>query len=381
VVPVRKFRYVKLIVLICLWICFQSHSVFACRYNVRETGFIYLGTEPYYFYGYVSKDTPEEIISDFKQILHALLIDCNIRIEIINTDLQKDHPAMKYLDLWHIESFPAAILVSPDEQSLVVPVKKNNEPFDKTLLSAIDNILFSPIREEIIRKAIETYGVILLIEGENAWENKKYEEAALYAINNIKKQMKMMPKYIAHPPVLIPVNSEAFSREKILLWSLGIDVEDIRKPYAAVFYGRARWIGPLMKAEEITQTNLFNILSIIGADCECGLDISWVQGTMLPAEWDQERQAKVAKSLEFDPENPVVKMEVSRILKKASSFYAGVPVVYQDSLRKSGSLSGSYIIDENKSHLHVLLYITGGLAVITIITVLLIFFKAKRKNL
>ena len=377
----NKFRYVKLIVLICLWICFQSQSVFACRYNVRESGFIDLGTKPYYFYGYVNKNTPEEITSSFEQISHANLFDCNIRVEMINTDLQKDHPAMKYLSLWQIQSFPAAILVSPDGQSLIVPVKKNNEPFEKTLRSAIDNIVTSPIREEIIRKVIETYGVILLIEGENAQENKKYEETALYALVNIKNQMKMMPKSIAHPPVLIKMDPESFSREKILLWSLGLDADDTKKPFAAVFYGRARWIGPLMKAEEINKTNLINILSIIGADCECGLDISWVLGTMLPMRWDQKRQAKVAKSLEFDPENPVIKMEVSRILKKGSSFYPGVPVVYQDSLRKSGSLSGSYVIDENKSHLHVLLYITGGLAVITIITVLFIFIKSKRKNL
>ncbi|GAI97368.1 unnamed protein product, partial [marine sediment metagenome] len=64
----NKFRYSELIVLIFLWICFQSQSVLACRYNVRESGFIDLGTKPYYFYGYVNKDTPEEITSSFEQI-------------------------------------------------------------------------------------------------------------------------------------------------------------------------------------------------------------------------------------------------------------------------------------------------------------------------
>ena len=371
-------NYYRLILLICLWICFQSQSVFACRYNVRETGFIDLSSEPYYFYGYVNKDTPEEITSSFKQISYATFIDCNIQVEMINTDLQKDHPAMKYLSLWQIQSFPVAILVSPDGRSLVVPVKKDNEPFEKSLRSAINNIIFSPIREEIIKEVIETYGVILLIEGENAQENEKYRKVAFSALENIKKQMKTMLKYIEYPPVLISMKPESFSRERILLWSLGLEA-DVTKPYAAVFYGKARWIGPLMKAGEISETNLMNILSIIGVNCECGLDISWVGGTLLPVKWDQKRQAQVAKLLEFDPENPLVKLEVNRILKMGSSSYPGVPVMFPDSTLKSDLVSDGYVIDEKKSYLKVTLYFILGFVTLIIIIVLILLFKAKKR--
>lgn len=371
-------NYYRLVLLICLWICFQSQSAFACRYNVRETGFIDLGSEPYYFYGYVNKDTPEEITSSFKQISHAIFIDCNIQVEMINTDLQKDHPAMKYLSLWQIQSFPVAILVSPDGRSLVVPVKKDNEPFKKSLRSAINNIIFSPIREEIIKEVIGTYGVILLIEGENAQENEKYRKVAFSAIENIKNQMKTMVKYIEYPPVLISMKPESFSRERILLWSLGL-VADMTKPYAAVFYGKARWIGPLMKAEEISETNLMNILSIIGVNCECGLDISWVGGTLLPVKWDQKRQALVAKLLEFDPENPLVKLEVNRILKMGSSSYPGVPVMFPDSTLKSDLVSYGYVIDEKKSYLKITLYFILGFVTLIIIIVLILLFKAKNR--
>lgn len=376
-----KFRYNKLFILICLWICFQSQSVFACRYNVRESGFIDLGSQTYYFYCYVNKDTPKEIISTFFQVSHNILIDCNIRVEMINTDLQKDHPAMEFLNLLRIQSFPAAILVSPDGQSLVVTVEKNNESFEKTLRSAINKIVISPIREEIIRKVIETYGVILLIEGENVHENKKYQQTILCAIENIKKQMNIMPKSIAHPPVLISMKAESFSLEKVLLWSIGIDPDTITKPLAAVFYGRGRWIGSIMQGEEINERNLINILSIIGADCECGIDISWVSGTMLPIRWDQNRQAKVAKSLEFDPENPMVKMEVSQILRKGFSSYPGVSAAFQYSIRKSESPSEAYVIDENKSSLQVILYFAGGVLFIIVIISFLILYKAKRKNI
>jgi len=371
-------NYYRLVFLVYLWICVQSQSAFACRYTIRETGFIDLGFEPYYFYGYVNKDTPDEITSSFKQISHTTFIDCNIRVEMINIDLQKDHPAMKYLSLWQIQSFPVAILVSSDGRSLAVPVKKDNEPFEKSLRSAINNIIFSPIREEIIKEVIKTYGVILLIEGENAQENEKYRKVAFSAIENIKNQMKTMVKYIEYSPVLISMKPESFSREKILLWSLGLEA-DVTKPYAAVFYGRARWIGPLMKAGEISETNLRHILSIIGVDCECGLDISWVGGTLLPVKWDQKRQAKVARFLKFDPENPLVKLEVNRILKMGSSSYPGVPVMFPDSILKSGLVSDGYVIDEKKSYLKVPLYFILGFVTLIITIVLILLFKAKKR--
>jgi hypothetical protein len=74
-----------------------------------------------------------------------------------------------------------------------------------------------------------------------------------------------------------------------------------------------------MKGEEITEPNLTGILSIIGADCECGLDVSWTQGTPLPIRWDGKLHAQAAKMLGFDPESPIVKLEASRIIGERRS--------------------------------------------------------------
>ncbi len=367
----------RLVLSICLCICFQSQSAFTCQYNIRETGFVDLGSEPYYFYGYFNKDTPEEIALSFKKISYASFIDCNIQVEMINIDIQKDHLGMKYLYLWQIQTFPVAILVSPDGRSLVVHIK-GNESFEKSLKSAINNIIFSPIRNEIIKGVIETYGVILLIEGKNVQENEIYRKVVFSAIENIKRQMKTMVKHIEYPPVLIQLKPESFSREKILLWSLGLEA-DLTKPYVAVFYGKARWIGPLMKAEEISETNLMNILSIIGLDCECGLDISWVSGTLLPVKWDQKRQAQVAKLLGFDPENPMVKLEVDMILKMGSSSYPSVPVLSSDPTLKSDLVDDGYVIDEKKSYLKAMLYFILGFVTLIIFIGLILLFKAKKR--
>jgi len=347
--------------IICLWVCLQTNPAFACRYNVRETGFVDLGIESYYLYGYISKDTPADITSSFREISYAALLESNIKAEIIDTDEQKDHPAMKLLDLWSIQSFPSAVLASPDGQSLVVPVTESDRPFKETLWSTLDDILSSPKREEILQQVANSYGVVLLIEGTDTQENERAKEAASAAIEQISSQIELMPKPIAHPPVLIVMDSKSASKEKVLLGSLGLDADPptatlskpgtagLGKTYAAVLYGRARWIGPLFKDEEITEYNLASVLFVIGADCECGFDYGWLQGTMLPARWNENLKAQAAKSLGFDPESPMIKMEISSIIGRGigGSSYPGVPFGYQELVVESESLNDARQISPN----------------------------------
>ena len=226
---------------------------------------------------------------------------------------------MKYLNTEQAESFPAAVLVSPYGRTIPVPVTKSGQPFKQSLSAALNNIASSPKREEMLQQASEVLGFILLIEGAEREKNKRLRDIASNAIDKISMQMKLMPKLVDKPPVLVVIDSESLPREKILLWSIGAGIDKISQPCAAVLYGKSRLIGPLLKGEQITETTLVNILSIIGADCECGLDRSWILGKSLPVRWDEKIQAQVAKSLGFDPENPMVKMEMSQILRQSST--------------------------------------------------------------
>ena len=329
----------RLAVVIFVWGCLQTQPALACRYNVRETGFVDFGDRPYILYCYVNKDTPEDITSSFREISYAALAESNVKSEIIDISRIKKHPALRYLDLWSIKSFPSAVLISPEGQSMPVPVTKPDQPFKRTLWSALDSIISSPKRDEILQQAIETYGIVLLVEGTDHQENKKAKESASAAIERIAVQMGTMPKQIPRPPVLVVIESQSFNREKILLWSLGLNADQINKPCAAVIYGRARWIGPLLMGEKITENMLTNILYIIGADCECGLDRRLMHGIMLPVSWDEKMQAQAAKTLGFDPENPMVKMEMSRILRQGfdssarirdANSYPGITFGYQE---------------------------------------------------
>ena len=333
----------RLMLIACTCCCLHPFAAFACRYNVREVGFVDLGIERYRLYAYVDKNTPAEITSSFEQISHAALLESNIEAEIIDVNQQKDHPAIKYLDSLQlvakpraapaaaqIQTFPSAVLVSPDGQTLSMPLNSTRQPFEQTLRSGLDDILSSPKRQEILQQVAKAYGVVLLIESVDAEQNKKAKEAARGAIKLVAGQMQYLPKPIAHPPVLIVVSQASLSQENILLWSLGLDKDKLDQPHAAVLYGRGRWVGPMFKGEQITQDNLTAVLFVIGEDCECGFDHRWLQGTMLPARWDENLLSSAAESLGFDPESPMIKAEISWIVGRGSSSYPDVPLGYQE---------------------------------------------------
>jgi len=321
-----------LVLIISLLGCLPTHSALACRYNVRETGFVDLGIESYYLFGFVGAETPADITSSFKEISYAALMDSNIKVEIVDTNDQKGHPAMKLLDSKPRQSLPCAILLSPDGQSLAVPITEPGKPFKDTLWAAMEKILSSAQRKKILRTVAKAYGIVLLIEGARQQENKNARDAAAAAIELVSSQLEMIPKPVKYPPELVVMKSKAFSREDILLWSFGIEDKEPNEPYAAVLYGRARWIGPLFKGPEITENNLARVLFVVGGDCECGIDYRWLQGTMLPAKWGRNLHKIAVDSLGFDPESPMIKMEMSSIIGRGLGpyYYGGGPFGYQE---------------------------------------------------
>ena len=102
--------------------------------------------------------------------------------------------------------------------------------------------------------------------------------------------------------------------EAVLLWGLGFEPRLSPEARVALVYGRGRRLGEPLEGALITRTVLQERLAIIGQDCECDLDRAWLKGPVLPGRWDRELQQLAAKTLGFDPENPMVRTEVSRIV-------------------------------------------------------------------
>ncbi len=295
----------------------------ACRYNIRDVGAVDLEYDSYYLFGYFDKQTAEEVVSEFEEVASLKLADTNVLGETINVDEDLAHPAMEIAKEQSIESYPAALFVGPDRRSRVIEIGKTVETVADKLGAAIEHLTVSPKRLEIMKAAATTYGVVLVIEGKDDDANAAARQAAKAAIETITDNMDFLPKAIENPPVMITLKPKAFDAEEVLLWMLNLKGAEITKPHAAIFYGRARQIGPVLRPDEVTEDILTNILSLIGADCECGLDRRWMEGRMIPAKWDKKMRAALSESLGFDPDNPMVKMEISRILRHGPSSPGG----------------------------------------------------------
>jgi hypothetical protein len=309
-------KLVQLTLILCVGTLLNTQLAHACRYNVRDVGFVDLQIGSHYLFAFVDKDTPAPVVTDLENIMNAALTDSTVYAEIVHVEEAKGHPALEFLQKHNIESLPAAVLIAPDERSRPVPIDTSGDGLNKNFTAQLQTLLDSPKRKEILAQVTKAYGVVLLIEGKDADQNNAARKAAQAAIETIEMHMDFLPKAIEKPPVLVALAQKDFDAEHILLWSLGLEPDKIQKPHLAMLFGRSRQLGPILTEEDLTEDIITNILSIIGADCECGLDRRWMQGTMIPVKWSEKTQSELVKSLGFDPENPMVKMEISMILRK-----------------------------------------------------------------
>jgi len=306
-------------ILLCLCAVLAPGRAAACRYNVRDIGFVDIEGAAYTLYGCVSRDTPENAIVQLREAAGAALLDSNIRLEILDLDQATEHPARTHLAENPPASLPAAVLLSPDGQALSVEIAMPAEPLRTTAAAALDALVSSSKRDEIVRVTAESFAAVLLIEGTDPAQTRRAREEIEDVIAFVQAGMRDLPKAIARPPALVVLEASACAAEGVLLWSLGLDATPAAAPRAAVIYGKARWIGPVMVGEEISSRNLGRILSIVGADCECGLDVSWTRGTQLPLRWSDEVHQRAVQSLGFDPESPMVKFEIARIVRRSTA--------------------------------------------------------------
>lgn len=304
---------------VCISMLF-SPAAFDCPYSIRDVGFVDLNSLPYRLYFFVKDDTAqkENVASAFKQASGVVLMDSNVEAEIVNVDQQKDHPAMEYLRFWEIETFPAAILLSPRGHSMEIQtIFDPKKPFKETVWPALEKVVASPRREEVMGRIVRAWCVVLLVEGKDSAENAKAKKMVADAIEDITRTMNQAGKTVEEAPHSIILSPDSFAEEEILLWSLGLEDYGSRGPRVALLYGRGRQFGPVLEGENLTQQNLFQVLSVIGMSCGCdfGLDPAIVAlGTSIPHKWGRKLRAKVAKDLGFDPDNPMVKMEISGAL-------------------------------------------------------------------
>jgi len=312
--------------LLCLFLiafvpsCLISVAGFACPYSIRDVGFVELEAARYGLYFLVRDDTPErdEIAKAFEEIADAVLLDSNIWPEVVNLDQQESHPVNQHVRFWSIDTFPAAILVAEGCRSLALPAFSPDEPFKDQAWSLLEGVVTSPKREELMQHVAKAWCTVLLVEGEDAAENQRAHEAVKEATGLIAGAITPMGRAIQDAPQIVLVSPKSAAEETVLVWSLGLD-----KPAgarAAVLYGRGRQMGPVLEGDDLTKEFVLDILYAIGLDCGCETDRRLLAGRVIPLRWGPDIQAAVAEHLGFDPENPMVKTEVSRLWPAGASY-------------------------------------------------------------
>ena len=177
----------------------------ACRYTVRDVGFADLGNERYTFLCFVDDQVPSARVEQLGQAAAVLFSDANVWFQLVNL-AKGEHPQAKRLAK-RKPGVPAGLLLSPDGElawTLNFPATKPDNPEWSFLASVVS----SPARDELIKKLIPAYAVILFVEGTDAAQTKRARSAVDDAIKAITTPV--IEVHISNPAAREPFRHHSF---------------------------------------------------------------------------------------------------------------------------------------------------------------------------
>ena len=274
-----------------------SVNTWACRYSVRDTGFVDIGDDHYRLI--LQGSNLGDLAGIYRGISAASLLDSNIAFEVEEASDNSESTLR---------------LIAADGRELVLASGQDLPTDIAGAAELIESVSMSPLRSEIHELCLKSFAVVILVEGALPTENARLKTSIEAAISDIEQLMPSMPKPVDTPPALIRIDRARAIQERVALWGLGLDPESANEARVSIVYGRGRRLGEPLEGPLVTRTALQERLSIIGQDCECELDRKWMKGQMFPGRWDSDRQRDAVRLLGFDPENPMIRSEVSRIV-------------------------------------------------------------------
>ena len=295
-----------------------GHLAHACKYSVRDVAFVDLTQESYAFLTIGSGSELDALKVRIQPVATAVFLDSNIRTGWLSSEDAGSHPGFQSNQT---DSPLGGTFLYRDG---LVPLKvmssgEMNDAGTNRMWSRMERAVQSPIRQKTVEHLLSAYAVVLVVEGKDSKENDRVRRAAQSSADALAKMIPDMPKPVDVPPQVVVVPFDKIDSEQAMLWSLKMNHHQPEKPQAAVLIGRGRRLGPTLQSDEITASRLQQILAVAGQDCECDLDRSWMQGPMIPVRWGPERQQTAYNNLGFDPDNPLVKAEISRILARGKN--------------------------------------------------------------
>ncbi|MCP5522260.1 MAG: hypothetical protein H7A46_12010 [Verrucomicrobiales bacterium] len=324
----------------------------ACKYNVRDAGFVDFEPAPYRLVVVTNETTSVAWCEQLRHVAAVELLDSNVELLLspkepgetrMGTDWHGfrenradgqthssrpgDEPVEHGLERVTPGDSPgdfAVLLLGPDGRRLRRPLP--SEPDQAAAWSLVEAVTTSPLRQRLLENLVTHFAVILVARGEDAAGNDRARQAAEGAVERFEDRMPRLPKPVKSPPLVLTIsrgNPEPGGRTTadvtatdVDWWALSLDEGRPDEAQAVVLYGRGRRSGPVLRGADVTETALLEVLTVLGQDCECDLDRSWLRGPLLPLAWEEAQQTEVVKELGFDAENPMVKAEISRIVAR-----------------------------------------------------------------
>lgn len=314
-------------------------AVHACKYNVRDTGFVDFEPAPYRLWVVTNEITPAAWCEQVRHIAAVGLLDSNVELVLSaegpgETRRDTDGPGFPQTasasgsrpsgGSGKPGSGASAFLMGPEGSNLRRPLP--SEPDQAATWSLVEEVATSPLRQRLLENLVSHFAVILVAQGKDAVGNERARKAAEGAVQRFHERMPRLPKPVKSPPLVLTVSHDEtgaggaaradVAATDVDWWGLSLDEGRAEDAQLVVLYGRGRRSGPVLRGVDITETAVLEVLTFLGQDCECDLDRSWLRGPLLPLRWEEAQQVEVVRELDFDAENPMVKAEISRIVAR-----------------------------------------------------------------
>jgi len=296
-----------LLVVAAVWLVGSAPAALGCPYCIQEAGFIVHEPDPYQLVVFVRDRTPrkDELAQWLAAASEVWLRESNVEAELVNLDQQPHHEARAYFDELNPQRLPAAILVSPRQQAMLVPGLSGSALSQDAVGEAVSALVMSPAREEIIAHIITDWCVVIIAEGADAAENQRLQSECAAAAQDLVGFRTEMGHTIEKPPHIISIAPDD-ADEAVLMWSLGLTEGNTGKAQVAVVFGMVRRVGAVLPAAEVTEMNMLDLFRLLGRNCACTSDPTWLLGPAAPVIWGQDLDLRVRDQFGFDPNSPAV---------------------------------------------------------------------------
>lgn len=317
----------------------------ACKYTVRDVAFVTLHEQPYRFFIYAGDGSSALPPADALAAARPGLGDSNVVPEVIEGAAAPDSAAAQTAEVLELDQRPAIALAAPDGRAIRLS-DSGVDALDAGSITEASRRITSSGKQLELRMLLLAghHSVIVLHEGASEEHNADARRTAKSLIDEVEQALPSLPKPIHLPPALMTISQDDTQGERLFLWSLGIDDEEVEKTQLAIVFGRCRLLGPPMPIPGTNRQQILRRLAVVGQDCECELDRSVMRGQMIPHAWSSREEALAASMLGFDPGNPLVQVEIQRILSRGP--IGGSSATMDDDLAIDDlSLGGLQIID------------------------------------